>query len=93
MDPRTGLGRWRNFTISNYQLMEKLMDACRYMNTEEILNLSDVKERIEVYFEQTSKFEEMVAAHTRVEKEISLEFWKLRKEIVTLVSFPRCSAR
>lgn len=70
MDPRTGLGRWRNFTISNYQLMEKLMDACRYMNTEEILNLSDVKERIEVYFEQTSKFEEMVAAHTRVEKDV-----------------------
>ena len=26
MDPRTGLGRWRNFTISNYQLMEKLLD-------------------------------------------------------------------
>lgn len=70
MDPRTGLGRWRNFTISNYQLMEKLMDACRYMNTEEILNLSDVKERIEVYFEQTLKFEEMVAAHTRVEKDV-----------------------
>ena len=29
MDPRTGLGRWRNFTISNYQLMERLIDACR----------------------------------------------------------------
>ena len=32
MDPRTGLGRWRNFTISNYQLMEKLIDCCRTMN-------------------------------------------------------------
>ena len=31
MDPRTGLGRWRNFTISNYQLMEKLMECCRTM--------------------------------------------------------------
>lgn len=70
MDPRTGLGRWRNFTISNYQLMEKLMDACRTMTTEEILNLSDVKERIEVYFEQTEKFKEMVQAHTRVEKDV-----------------------
>ena len=70
MDPRTGLGRWRNFTISNYQLMEKLMDACRTMDTEEILNLSDVKERIEVYFEQTEKFKEMVKAHTRVEKDV-----------------------
>lgn len=70
MDPRTGLGRWRNFTISNYQLMEKLMDACRYMSTEEILDLSDVKERIEIYHEQTARFKEMVAAHTRVEKDV-----------------------
>ncbi len=70
MDPRTGLGRWRNFTISNYQLMEKLIDACRTMTTDEILNLPDVKERIEVYFEQTAKFKEMVTAHTRVEKDV-----------------------
>ena len=70
MDPRTGLGRWRNFTISNYQLMEKLIDCCRTMNTEEILALPDVKERIEVYFEQTEKFKEMVKAHTRIEKDV-----------------------
>ena len=37
MDPRTGLGRWRNFTIPNYALMEKLIDCCRTMNTDEIL--------------------------------------------------------
>lgn len=66
MDPRTGLGRWREFTISNYQLMEKLIDACRTMSTTEILNLSDVKERIEVYFEQTEKFMEMVRKYTHV---------------------------
>ena len=67
MDPRTGLGRWRNFTISNYQLMEKLIDACRTMTTDEILALPDIQERIDVYFEQTQKFKEMVAAHTVVE--------------------------
>lgn len=70
MDPRTGLGRWRNFTIPNYRLMENLMDACRTMGTEEILALPDVKERIDVYFEQTEKFKEMVQAHTRVEKDV-----------------------
>ena len=48
MDPRTGLGRWRDFTISNYQLMENLIEACRTLNTEEILELPDVQERIEV---------------------------------------------
>lgn len=67
MDPRTGLGRWRNFTISNYQLMEKLIDACRTMTAEEILALPDVKERVEVYNEQTEKFMEMVKKYTTTE--------------------------
>ena len=67
MDPRTGLGRWRQFTISNYQLMEKLMVACGTMTSEEIVQLPDVRERIEVYNEQTARFKEMVRAHTRVE--------------------------
>lgn len=70
MDPRTGLGRWRQFTIPNYRLMEELIEACRTMTTEEILNLPDVKERIDVYFEQTEKFKEMIQAHTRVEKKV-----------------------
>jgi nanoRNase/pAp phosphatase (c-di-AMP/oligoRNAs hydrolase) len=67
MDPRTGLGRWRNFSISNYQLMEKLLVACHSMTTEEILAMPDILERIEIYNEQTEKFKEMVKAHTRVE--------------------------
>ena len=67
MDPRTGLGRWRDFTISNYQLMEKLIDACRTMTADEILALPDVKERVEVYFEQTAKFMKMVQKHTIVD--------------------------
>jgi nanoRNase/pAp phosphatase (c-di-AMP/oligoRNAs hydrolase) len=66
MDPRTGLGRWRQFTVSNYQLMEKLMVACKDKTTEEILEMPDVKERIEVYNEQTATFKVMVNAHTRV---------------------------
>ena len=70
MDPRTGLGRWRNFTISNYQLMEKLIDCCRTMNTDEILALPDVKERIEVYYEQAAKFKDMVLAHTAVRGDV-----------------------
>ena len=67
MDPRTGLGRWRDFTISNYQLMEKLLVACRTMTTEEILAMPDIVERINVYNEQTDKFVEMIKAHTKVE--------------------------
>lgn len=70
MDPRTGLGRWRNFTISNYQLMEKLIDACSTMSTDEILNLSDVQERIEIYFEQTARFKDMVSKYTRTDGDV-----------------------
>ncbi len=70
MDPRTGLGRWRKFTISNYQLMEKLMEACRTMTTEEILALPDVQERITVYKEQSKLFKEMVRRYTRTEGKV-----------------------
>ena len=70
MDPRTGLGRWRDFTISNYQLMEKLIDCCRTMDIDEILALPDVKERMDVYFDQAAKFRAMVLAHTRTEGDV-----------------------
>lgn len=64
MDPRTGLGRFRNFRISNYQLMEELMDACRTLDIDGILENPDVKERVELYFEQDSLFKEMVQQNT-----------------------------
>lgn len=67
MDPRTGLGRWRQFRLPNYLLMEELMKACRTMSTAEILAMPDVTERVAVYQEQTEKFREMVQAHTRTE--------------------------
>lgn len=49
MDARTGLGRFRNFTISNYQLMMHLIDYCRDHSIEQILELPDVIERVELY--------------------------------------------
>ncbi|MDR1587675.1 MAG: exopolyphosphatase [Treponema sp.] len=67
MDPRTGLGRFRNFTISNYDLMKKLALACSEKTIEDILAMSDVKERLDVYFEQNGLFREMVAKHAKIE--------------------------
>ncbi len=64
MDPRTGLGRFREFTISNYQLMEKLIDLVRVMDIEEILADPDVQERVKLYFEQDAQFRKMIEAHT-----------------------------
>jgi nanoRNase/pAp phosphatase (c-di-AMP/oligoRNAs hydrolase) len=67
MDPRTGLGRFRDFRISNYQLMEKLIDEVAAKDIDEILADPDVKERVELYFEQDHLFREMIVAHTRTE--------------------------
>ena len=70
MDPRTGLGRFRDFTISNYQLMEKLLVFCRTKTTEQILALPDIKERIALYEEQSKLFKKMIEEHTRLEGSI-----------------------
>lgn len=49
MDARTGLGRFHDFRVSNYQLMMNLIDCCRDMDIDEILCLPDVRERVELY--------------------------------------------
>lgn len=64
MDPRTGLGRFRDYRISNYQLMDDMIEYCRKMPIHEILAVPDVKERIKRYFEQTDLFKEMVKKHS-----------------------------
>ena len=64
MDPRTGLGRFREFRISNYELMENLIEACRSQDIEEILQNPDVQERVKLYKEQDMLFREMVSAYT-----------------------------
>jgi len=66
-DPRTGLGRIRNFTVSNLDLMKQLSKETFSKPIEEILELPDVKERIDVYFEQQQSFIEMVEKYARAE--------------------------
>jgi nanoRNase/pAp phosphatase (c-di-AMP/oligoRNAs hydrolase) len=56
MDARTGLGRFREFRVSNYQLMMQLIDFCRSHTVEQILELPDVRERVELYFAQQADF-------------------------------------
>lgn len=69
-DPRTGLGRFRDFRISNYQLMEELINLFRNMKIEEILDLPDIKERVDMYFDQTEKFKSMVEKHTTIKNNV-----------------------
>ena len=60
MDARTGLGRFREFRVSNYQMMMNLIDYCRSHSIEEILDLPDVKERVELYFDHEDKFKDQL---------------------------------
>lgn len=69
-DPRTGLGRFREFRISNYQLMEELINHFRNYNIEEILDIPDVKERVLLYKKQTELFKDMIFKHTKIEKNV-----------------------
>ena len=56
MDARTGLGRFHQFRISNYDLMMELIQYCMDHTIDEILDLPDVKERVDLYFEQSEQF-------------------------------------
>ena len=60
MDSRTGLGRFRDFRISNYQLMMQLIDACTELAVEEILRTPDVAERVELYLEHADAAVEQI---------------------------------
>ena len=60
MDARTGLGRFKEFKISNYKLMMDLIDYCKNHNIDEILALPDVKERIDLYREHENMFKQQV---------------------------------
>src|SRR5262249_22759145 len=66
MDARTGLGRFKNFRISNYQLMMLLIDACREKSSQELLEMPDVKERVDLYFEHSKKFADQILRCARV---------------------------
>ena len=67
MDARTGLGRYRDYRISNLQLMRDMIDYCRQKSVDEILNEPDVRERIQRYFEQQDSYKKMVLDNSRAE--------------------------
>ncbi|WP_250035202.1 exopolyphosphatase [Paractinoplanes maris] len=71
MDSRTGLGRFREFRISNYQLMMQLIDACiQHNDVREILALPDVAERAELYRAQHDLFVEQLKRVSHVDGDV-----------------------
>ncbi len=83
MDPRTGLGRYRDYRISNYQLMMDMIEYCRQKSVDEILQIEDVKERTRRYFEQDKLFKEMIKANTTVRGNVIILDLRDQDEIYT----------
>ena len=66
MDSRTGLGRFREFRVSNYQLMMDLIQYLRDHNIDEVLALPDMVERVTLYFDHAAKAKEQIKRCTTV---------------------------
>jgi hypothetical protein len=70
MDPRTGLGRFKDYRISNHALMKDMIGYCRTMTIDQILAVPDVKARVDRYFEQEKAYQAMLQANARVEANV-----------------------
>ncbi len=97
MDPRTGLGRYRDYSISNYQLMEELIGFCRTLPIEKILELPDIKERVERYFQQEEQFKKQLTENSKVHDNLVIIDLRNVDEILTgnrfivYALFPQCN--
>ena len=97
MDPRTGLGRYHDYRISNYQLMLDLIGHCASKGVEEILALPDVKERTARYFEQQKHFEDMLRRCSTVQGNVVMTDLRGEEEIFSgnrftvYALFPQCN--
>lgn len=97
MDSRTGLGRFREFRISNYALMMELIDYCKSSSIDEILKLTDVSERVELYRSHAEAFKEQILRCSTVHE--NLVVLDLRNEEVIYPGsrfaiyalFPQCN--
>lgn len=98
MDARTGLGRFRDFHISNYQLMMELIDYCRELHSiEEILEMPDVKERVEIYRAQAIKARQQIESCSQIKGNLIVldlreeeNIWATNRFVIYAL-FPQCN--
>jgi nanoRNase/pAp phosphatase (c-di-AMP/oligoRNAs hydrolase) len=97
MDPRTGLGRYKDYRISNYQLMLDMIDYCAVKTAEEILALPDARERTRRYFAQQEEFSDMLRRCSTLEQNVLLIDLRGEPEIfsgnrfTSYALFPECN--
>lgn len=83
MDARTGLGRYRDYRISNLELMMDMIKYCRTMNADQILNVPDVQERVKKYFNQEQAYEAMLKANSRSDGNVIIIDFRKVEEILS----------
>ena len=83
MDPRTGLGRYRDYRVSNLALMRDMIEYCRTKTIEEILAIPDVQERVVRYFAQEQLYEEMIKTNSRAEANVLIIDLRTVEEILS----------
>lgn len=97
MDPRTGLGRFHDFRISNYNLMMDLIGYCEKYTVDEILELPDVKERVDIYRENEENFRDQITRCSQVSKNLVVLDLRDEEEIypgnrfMIYALFPECN--
>lgn len=97
MDARTGLGRFREFKISNYALMMDLINYCKNHSIDEILELPDVKERVDLYFKYQDLYKDQLKKNSKVFKNILIinlkdeEMLYPGNRFIEYAMFPECS--
>jgi nanoRNase/pAp phosphatase (c-di-AMP/oligoRNAs hydrolase) len=97
MDPRTGLGRFPDFRISNFDLMMQLIDYCRDHQVDEILSLPDVEERIRLYFNHSEKAVEQIRRCAKIHDNVLVLDLRDERTIYTCNRFmvyalyPKCN--
>lgn len=97
MDARTGLGRFRTFRIANYELMMQLIDYCRDHTIDQILDLPDVKERVDLYREHEDKAKEQITRCATVHGNLVIldlrdeeQIWATNRFVIYAL-FPQCN--
>lgn len=97
MDSRTGLGRFRDFRISNYSLMMDLVDYCKNHAIDELMKLPDVKVRADMYFEHEDRFKDQIIRCAKVHKNLAVldlrneEIIYAGNRFMVYALFPECN--
>ncbi|MEM7016907.1 MAG: exopolyphosphatase [Pseudomonadota bacterium] len=97
MDARTGLGRFKQFRISNHDLMMMLIDACKDHTIDEILNMPDVKERVDLYFEHQKESMHQIEKCAEIHNNLVVLDYRQEEEIyaanrfMVYALYPECN--